>query len=75
MITDPIVERLHKQREEYMEKFQHDLEAIVRDIRTREATCPAPLLEPPVSPPTKAAAQRNRFARRCRRPQRLPVGR
>ena len=61
MITDPIVERLHKQREEYMERFQYDFDAIVRDIKAREAACPTPLLEPPASPPLNA---RTRFARR-----------
>ena len=64
MITDPIVERLHKQREEYMERFQYDFDAIVRDIKAREASFPTPLLEPPVSPPTKAAVQRTRVVRR-----------
>jgi hypothetical protein len=64
MITDPIVERLHKQREEYMERFQYDFEAIVRDIKAREATCPTLLLEPPTSPPPKTAVQRTRFSRR-----------
>jgi hypothetical protein len=63
MITDPVVERLHKQREEYMERFQYDFDAIVRDIRSREAASPTPLVEPPASPP-KTAAQRARFARR-----------
>ena len=64
MISDPVVERLHKQREEYMERFQYDFDAIIRDIRSREATSPTPLLEPPAAPPPKAAAQRTRFARR-----------
>jgi hypothetical protein len=64
MITDPVVERLHKQREEYMERFQYDFDAIVRDIRSREASTPTPLLEPPASPPSKTAVQRSRFARR-----------
>lgn len=64
MITDPIVERLHKQREEYMERFQYDFDAIVRDIKAREASSPAPLLEPPATLPPKGAMQRTRFARR-----------
>ncbi|HWN44164.1 MAG TPA: hypothetical protein VNW71_18215 [Thermoanaerobaculia bacterium] len=63
MITDPVVERLHKQREEYMERFEYDFEAIVRDIRSREASFPTPLLEPPASPPKKAV-RRAHFARR-----------
>ncbi len=64
MITDPVVERLHKQREEYMERFQYDFDAIVRDIRAHEASCQAPLLEPPKSPLPEAAGQRARFTRR-----------
>jgi hypothetical protein len=64
MITDPIVERLHKQREEYMERFQYDFDAVVRDIRTREASNPMPLVEPPASPPPKASIQRSRLTRR-----------
>jgi hypothetical protein len=64
MITDPIVERLHKQREEYMERFQYDFEAIIRDIRSREATYPSPLIEPPASVAPSTAVQRTRLARR-----------
>jgi hypothetical protein len=64
MIIDPIVERLHKQREEYMEQFHYDFDAVIRDIKAHEAACEAPLLEPPASPPLKPAAQGARFARR-----------
>jgi hypothetical protein len=64
MITDPIVERLHKQREAYMERFQYDFEAIVRDIRSHEASYSTPLLEPPASPPSKKEVRRTHFARR-----------
>jgi hypothetical protein len=55
MIIDPIVERLHKQREEYMAQFHYDFDAVIRDIKTHEAACETPLLEPPTSPPLKAA--------------------
>jgi hypothetical protein len=64
MITDPVVERLHKQREEYMERFQYDFDAIVRDIRSREVSGRTPLLEPPASPPHKEKARRAHFSRR-----------
>jgi hypothetical protein len=64
MITDPIVERLHKQREEYMERFQYDFDAIIHDIRSREGSSSAPLLEPPAALPPKTTAQRTRFVRR-----------
>ena len=48
MIIDPVIERLHKQREEYMERFQYDFDAIIRDIKSREAT--NPMREPPAAP-------------------------
>lgn len=51
MIIDPIVERLHKQREDYMEQFHYDSDAVIRDIKTHEAAGGTPLLEPPASPP------------------------
>lgn len=55
MIIDPVVERLHKQREEYMEQFDYDFDAVIRDIKSHEAAREAPLLEPPASPHLKAA--------------------
>jgi hypothetical protein len=58
MITDPIVERLHKQREEYMERFKYDFDAVIRDIRSREASYPSPLLEPPAPDPVNSVAPR-----------------
>ncbi len=53
MITNPIVERLHKQREEYMERFHYDIDAIIRDIRSREASYPSLLVDPPASKPER----------------------
>lgn len=65
MITDPVVEQLHRQREEYMEQFQYDFDAVVRDIKAHEASGQTPLLEPPESPlPEAARQQRTRFTRR-----------
>ncbi len=52
-----------------MERFQYDFDAIVRDIRSREASTPTPLLEPPALPPSKTAVQRARFARRSPGPE------
>ena len=46
MLTDPVVEQLHKQREEYMERFQYDFDAIIRDIRAHERPPTAPLVKP-----------------------------
>lgn len=64
MIIDPIVEELHRQREKYMERFQYDLEAIVEDIRAREAIhTSSPLLQPPAAPPS-GTARKVRFSSR-----------
>ena len=53
MLIDPVVERLHQQREEYMERFQYDFDAIIRDIKAREAASLTPLLEPPSALPQR----------------------
>jgi hypothetical protein len=50
MVIDPVVEELHKHREEYMERFRYDFDAIVRDIRAHEASSSSPLLQPPSEP-------------------------
>jgi hypothetical protein len=63
MLTDPIVEQLHKQREEYMERFQYDFDAIIRDIRAHEAASTAPLVEPAAAKPSNSVARRTRFGR------------
>jgi hypothetical protein len=60
MIIDPVVEQLHQQRAEYMERFHYDFEAIVRDIRSREAASPAPVVQPP---PHSDRVRRRRSAR------------
>ena len=36
MEKDPILEELHQIREEYAARFNHDLRAIYRDMKTRE---------------------------------------
>lgn len=33
MLTDPIVEEVRRVREEYAARFDHDLDAIARDLR------------------------------------------
>jgi len=63
MLTDSIVEQLHKQREEYMERFQYDFDAIIRDIRAHEAASTAPLVEPAAAKPHNSVARRTRFGR------------
>ena len=37
MWTDPIVEEVRAAREEYAASFNHDLDAIVRDLQKRQA--------------------------------------
>ena len=64
MSSDPIVEQLHKQREDYMERFHYDLDAITRDIRAREAATAGPLLPPSPTPPPEPPFQRARAVRR-----------
>jgi hypothetical protein len=63
MLTDPVVGLLHKQREEYMERFQYDFDAIIRDIRAHEAASTAPLVEPAATEPPNGAGRRTRFGR------------
>ena len=36
MATDPIVQGIHKVREEYAERFGNDLKAIVADARSKQ---------------------------------------
>lgn len=62
MIIDPIVERLHKQREDYMERFQYEFDAIIRDIKSREAT--NPMLQPSAASAPGTRVKRTRFDRR-----------
>lgn len=65
MVIDPIVEELHKRREEYMERFHYDFDAIVRDIRAHEASNPGTLLQPP-SEPSEPGAGPDRTLRKRR---------
>jgi hypothetical protein len=37
MKKDPILEEIHREREEHARKFNYDLHAIFEDIRNREA--------------------------------------
>ena len=63
MITDPIVDELHKQRAEEMERFHFDFEAFCRHLKEQEKLSSEPLLSPPASAPN-TTVQRTRVARR-----------
>ena len=38
-MSDPIVEEIRKNREQYAARFNYDLTAICRDLRERQAAC------------------------------------
>lgn len=63
MIIDPIVDELHQQRAEEMERFNLDSEAFYRHLKEQETLSGKPLVSPPESPPNRAV-QRTRTARR-----------
>ncbi|MFB1486589.1 MULTISPECIES: hypothetical protein [unclassified Thiocapsa] len=50
MWTDPIVDELHRIREEHAARFNFDLGAIVADLRRVEAEWPGPKIAPPPRP-------------------------
>ncbi|SMF96572.1 hypothetical protein SAMN02949497_3974 [Methylomagnum ishizawai] len=51
MWNDPIVEELHRVREDHAARFNGDLRAIAEDLRRVEETWPAPIIDPPPKPP------------------------
>lgn len=63
MSINPIVDELHQQRAEQMERFNFDLEAFCRHLKEEEKLSGKPLVSPPESPPN-LAVQRTRAARR-----------
>jgi len=40
MLNDPIVDEIHRLREQHAQEFNFDLEAIYRDLKKREAKEP-----------------------------------
>ncbi len=38
MLNDPIIEEIHKYREEFSRKFNNDLKAMVEDLKKRQNT-------------------------------------
>ena len=63
MSTDPIIDELHEQRRNEMERFNFDFEAYCRYLKEQEKLSTEPLLPPPASAPN-TTVQRTRFARR-----------
>ena len=56
MKRDPIVEEVRKAREEYAAKFNHDIDAIYKDIKRREAESTREFVSfPPRKPETNLA--------------------
>jgi hypothetical protein len=47
MINDPIVEEIHRFRQQYAAKFDYDLKAIYRDIKEKEKQHADRLVQPP----------------------------
>lgn len=61
MKQDPIVEELHRHREELFREFGNDPEALVKHLQEEERSS-GRLVQPP--PPADSAAKRTRVARR-----------
>ena len=57
MKPDPIVEEIHRIREEYAKRFNNDLHAICEDLRARQAKSGRQVVSrPPRKPSTRRAA-------------------
>jgi hypothetical protein len=61
MTDDPIIEELHRHREELFREFDNDPEALVRYLQEKERSSNRPTQLPP---PQSPAVQRPRHARR-----------
>ena len=53
MLDDPIVEEIHRHREEYAKRFNYDIHAMVADLRKREQQHPERLVSFPAKPARK----------------------
>jgi len=54
MWQDPIVEEIHRARDEYAKKFNYDLRAICEDLREKQETSGIKIVS---RPPRKPAVQ------------------
>ena len=52
-MKDPVVEETQKLREQYASQFNHDIDAIYKDIQQRQAQSGKKLVSLPVRKPSK----------------------
>jgi len=64
MKKDPILEELHRVREEYAARFNYDLKAMYRDLKTREKRGEFVVVHRPARPPRVKAAPKKRATER-----------
>ncbi len=57
MTNDPIIDEVHQAREQYSERFGHDLTAICRDLQQKQSCSTRPVVTfPPKRPSPSASA-------------------
>jgi hypothetical protein len=64
MSDDPIIEELHRHREELFREFGNDLEALVRHLQEKERASGRPVHAPPQPKPSMRSLPKLRYARR-----------
>ena len=66
MLTEPIVEEIHRHRQDLMERFNYDFNAFFTYIKEQEKLSNQRLIQPPEPKPLtpNGALQRTRSARR-----------
>ena len=48
MYKDEIIEEIHKHREEYAKSFNYDLNAILRDLKSKQNAHPEKIIKLPI---------------------------
>jgi len=64
MDKDPILEELHRVREEYAARFNYDLQAMYQDLKAREARGEFVVVHRPPRPPRVKVTPKKRVAER-----------
>ena len=66
MLTEPIVEEIHRHRQDLMERFHYDFNAFFTFIKEQEKLSKQQLIQPPEPKPLSphGSLQRTRSARR-----------